>query len=491
MESKYIPVIGLEIHLQLNLQNKMFSPEKFEYGAPNNTLTTPITLAYPGTLPTFNKEALYSAIKLGLSFGSDISNINYFDRKTYFYPDLPKGYQITQDKTPICKGGRIYFDVNGKEEYINLTRIHVEEDTANIKIIKSGNSNIYNNNGDKITLDYNRCGAALLEIVTKPEFKNSDEVFYFLHELRRIVRFLKISNCNMEEGSLRCDVNVSLTQGNSKAGQNRVEVKNLNSIKNVKTAIEYEIIRQSEILNNNNQIKNETRTFVPENNTTKFMRLKENSSDYRYTREFNIPPIVISDNEINNIKNNLETLPREYKKKLMSEYNLSEYISDIFLENLDMLHYFETLAKTITNYETLANWLIGPIKKLLNKYKIEINELNIDKNNLCELITLVIDNKISYSTATQIVLEKLIENPLKPTQELIKELNLTQDLETNYIKSMINNVLTEYSNKVVEYKNGKKGILGLFVGEVMKRTKNKANPKITSELIQKAIEENY
>lgn len=485
MSSVYVPVIGLEIHLQLNLQNKMFCKEKFEYGVLTNTLVSPTTLAYPGTLPTFNREAFNCAIKLGLSFGSNITNVNYFDRKSYFYPDLPKGYQITQDKTPICRGGEIYFDVHGKEKSIKLRRIHVEEDTANIKIDKSGESNIYNNNGDKIIIDYNRCGVALLEIVTEPEFKDSDEVFSFLHELRRIVRFLKISNGNMEEGSLRCDVNISLISKNNKT--NRVEIKNLNSIRNVKNAIEYEIQRQSDILNNNNEVRSETRMFVHKNNTTKFMRLKENSTDYHYTREYNLPQIFISDHEIEDIKKKLPILPREYKKKLIKEYGLSEYVSNIFIENLDLLHYFENLAKTFKKYVTLANWIIGPIKNLLNEYKIEISELNISQDNICNLMILTEENKINYSSATQLVLKNLIKNPTKTTIEIINELNLIQDLDNNHIETIAKEVLSEYSNKVLEYKNGKKGLLGLFVGEIMKRTKNKANPKIINEIVLKEI----
>ena len=487
MESNYIPIIGLEIHLQLNLKRKMFCPENFEYGVLNNTLISPITLAYPGTLPSFNREAMNSAIKLGLSFGSDIANLNYFDRKNYFYPDLPKGFQITQDKTPICKGGRIYFDISGEEKYINLTRIHVEEDTANIKIEKNSKSNVYNKNGDKIVIDYNRCGVALLEIVTEPEFRHSDEVFYFLHELRRIVRFLNISSGNMEEGKLRCDVNISLKSKNENISSNRVEIKNINSIRNVKNAIEYEILRQSDILDKNDTVRLETRMFVPENNTTKFMRLKESSSDYHYIREFNIPPILISEEEIQNIKNDLPILPREYKKKLMTEYRLSDYVSNIFIENLDLLYYFEDLSKILKNYNVLANWIIGPIKNLLNCNKLEINELNIDKNNICELITLVEENKINYSSATQIVLKKLVDNPSKSTKEIVNELNLIQNLDYNYIKSVANDVLNEYKGKVNEYKNGKKGLLGLFVGEVIKRTKNKANPKIINDIISEII----
>ena len=484
MGINYIPVIGLEIHLQLKLNTKMFSPEGFTYGAISNTYTSPVTLACPGALPTINRDVFTSAIKLGLTCGCKITNLNYFDRKNYFYPDLPKGYQITQDKTPICLGGRIYFDSTNSEKYIDLTRIHIEEDTANIKIVNDSDTKIYNSSGNKIFIDYNRCGVALLEIVTEPEFRSPDDVYYFLHELRRLVRFLDISNGNMEEGSLRCDVNISLMEeGSNKYGQ-RVEVKNINSISNVRNAINYEINRQTEILDSNKNIESETRMFIPENNTTRFMRLKESSNEYHYMREYDILPVYISDDEILSIKNNLPISPREYKKKLLNEYSLTEYISDILLENIDLLHYFESLCK-IKDIKaiTIANWIIGPIKSLLNEYKINIDELNINKNEIILLIKLVEENKISYIAATQIVLKELINNTCKSVNEIINNFNLIQTSDEDYIKTLVNDILNEYPEKVNQYKNGKVGLLGFFIGEVMKRSEMKANPKVVNKII--------
>ena len=486
MGGKYIPVIGLEIHLQLKLGTKMFSPEGFTYGAISNTYISPVTLAYPGALPVVNKDAFVSAIKLGLTCGCKITNLNYFDRKNYFYPDLPKGYQITQNETPICLGGRIYFSsTDSEEKYIDLTRIHIEEDTANVKVVNDSDTILYNSAGNKIFIDYNRCGVALLEIVTEPGFRSADDVFYFLHELRRLVRFLDISNGNMEEGSLRCDVNISIMpEGSNEYGQ-RIEVKNINSISNVRNAINYEINRQAELLDSNKCIESETRMYIPENNTTRFMRLKESSSEYHYMREYDILPIYISDDQILEIKNNLPISPREYKKKLLNEYNLTEYISDILLENIDLLHYFESLCK-IENIKfiTIANWIIGPLKSLLNEYKIEVSELRISNDDIVFLIKLVEENKINYLAATQIVLKEMLKNSGRSVIDIVNEFNLIQTSDEDYIKNLISNILNDFPEKVNQYKKGKVGLLGFFIGEVMKRSEMKANPKVVDKIIR-------
>ena len=496
MELKYIPVIGLEIHIQLNLENKMFSPEKFDYGVISNTLISNITMAYPGTLPQFNKNVIDSALKLGVACDCNITNLNYFSRKNYFYPDLPKGYQITQDDTPICRNGKIFYDVDNKEKCINLTRIHIEEDTANLKVIKKSseikeynNRSIYNNNGDEIFIDYNRCGVALLELVTEPEFRSSDEVFCFLHELRRLVRFLNISNGNMEEGSLRCDVNISLMKENDTKFGNRVEIKNINSISNVKNAIEFEIIRQSNLLKNNEAVDIETRMFIAEDNSTKKMRSKESSDDYHYIRDYDLNPVYVSDEDIDKIKNSMSLLPRQYRKKLINEYNLSTNIADIFIEDIPLLKYYEELCNynNFKHYDKVANWLLGPIKGILNEYKLDIEDIKISKENIIELIQLVLDNKVNYSTASQIILKKMFEDYNKTPIEIAKELNLIQDLNEDNIKILVDEVLEKYKDRIDEYRNGKKGLLGVFIGEVIKKSNGKANPKHVQELILKSI----
>ena len=497
MGLKYISVIGLEIHIQLNLKNKMFSPERFSYGAISNTLISNITKAFPGTLPQFNDNVIESAVKLGLSCNCNITNLNYFSRKNYFYPDLPKGYQITQDDTPICRNGRIYFDVNDVEKYVNLTRIHIEEDTANLKVIKKSNDiknyskdNIYNNNGDEIFIDYNRCGVALLELVTEPEFRSSDEVFSFLHELRRLVRFLNISNGNMEEGSLRCDVNISLMKEDDDKFGNRVEIKNINSISNVKNAIEFEILRQANLLDNGKKVDIETRMFIAEDNSTKKMRSKESSDDYHYIRDYDLNPIYISNDQINEIKNKMTLLPRQYKKKLINEYHRNKSIAEIFIEDIPLLKYFEDICNcnNFKNYDKVANLLLGPIKGILNEYKLEVNDIKIPKENIVELIKLVIDNKVNYSTASQIILKQMFENPDKTPIYIAKELNLIQDLEEDNVKILVAEVLEKYKDRIDEYKNGKKGLLGVFIGEVIKNSNGKANPVLVKKLIIERLE---
>ena len=326
---------------------------------------------------------------------------------------------------------------------------------------------------------------ALLELVTEPEFRSSAEVFSFLHELRRLVRFLNISNGNMEEGSLRCDVNISLMKENDDKFGNRVEIKNINSISNVKNAIEFEILRQSNLLDNGKNVDVETRMFIAEDNSTKKMRSKESSDDYHYIRDYDLNPIYVSNDQINEIKNKMTLLPREYKKKLINDYHLSKSIAEIFIEDIPLLQYFEDICNynNFQNYDKVANWLLGPIKGILNEYKLEVTDIKIPKENIVQLIKLVIDNKVNYSTASQIILKQMFENPLKTPTLIAKELNLIQDLEEGNIKNLVDEVLEKYKDRIEEYKNGKKGLLGVFIGEVIKNSNGKANPVLVRNLI--------
>lgn len=497
---KYSSVIGLEIHIQLNLEQKVFSPERFEFGILPNSLTSEISLGYPGTLPILNKKVFESAIKLGLSCNSTITKKNFFSRKNYFYPDLPKGYQITQDETPICTGGFINFSVDNKESRINLTRIHIEEDAAKIQVLDKceevceknilhGLKNYIIKNEDKIIeIDFNRSGVALLEIVTEPEFSSGYEVFCFLHELRRIVRFLDICNGNMEEGSMRCDANISIMPENSNIYGQRVEVKNMNSIKNTQLAIEYEIKRQVDIISNSGHIVPETRTFDPNTGTTIFQRLKESKDDYKYFYEPDINPIYITEDYINEVKENISILPYEYKKKMMKEHGLSSYQAEVLLEDGILIKFYEEIcSNNFKHYVTVANWLLGPIKGFINENKNEFKDIKKYIKGIRELILMVLNNEVNYTIAVQKILKHIFLCPEKDPHVIAVELQILSTDDLSFIEEIISEVLIEYKNKVIEYKNGKKGLLGFFIGEVFRRSNFKANPKKIEKILLSKI----
>lgn len=470
-------VIGLEIHAQLKIKSKMFAPEHFEFGVMPNTLISAISLAYPGTLPCINKEAIDCAIKLGLACNSTIEHVNYFARKNYFYPDLPKGYQITQDTTPICRGGYIVFDVGEHEKRIHITRIHLEEDAGKLT---------YNDDG--VDVDYNRAGVALVEIVTEPEFNSSDEVFAFLHELRRIVRYLDVCNGNMEEGSLRCDANVSIMPIDSTLLGNKVEVKNMNSISNVKTAIEYEINRQKDILLSAGKVSQETRMFDPEHGITKLQRKKEDFSDYKYFLEPDLNPVFVSEEWIKNISLLLPELPRQYKKRLIQENGLTEYQARVLIENKDLLLLFEDItSQNFNNDAIVANWVLGPIRGCMNSRKVSFEETGMASENLRELISMVINGDVSYTVATQEILPVMFDNITLSPNDIAKKFNCLQNDDVTYINALSEEVLKSYPSKVAEYKNGKKGLLGFFVGEVMRKSNMKADPKIANKILTQML----
>ncbi|MCP3660858.1 MAG: Asp-tRNA(Asn)/Glu-tRNA(Gln) amidotransferase subunit GatB [Bacteroidetes bacterium] len=475
----YIPVIGLEIHAQLSTKTKMFSPERYEYGALPNTSVSNITLAHPGTMPSINKKAIEYAIKMGLVCDCKINEYNIFARKNYFYPDLPKGYQITQHNDPICSQGNIIIDLeNNKEKKVRINRIHLEEDTGKA---------LHNIIPNKTLLDFNRAGAPLIEIVTEPDLACSKEAYFLLHEIRKIVRYLEICDGNMEEGSLRCDANISVMKREDKEYGQKVEVKNMNSIRNVQLAIEYEIVRQIEELEKGNTIQSETRSFNASNGKTIKMRTKETLSDYRYFPEPDISPIIINDKWINEIKSSIPILAREYYSKFTQEYKLPSYDAKLITENKELAKYFESICKFTKNYKSASNWIMGPIKSHLNDLKINISEFEIIPKQIASIISLIDEGKLNMSSATKILFPKLIDNPKKEIELIVKELNLIQEKDTNKIDLWINEVIKENPQKVDLYKKGKKGLLGMFMGEIMKKSKGTADPSITSQKLKEIL----
>jgi aspartyl-tRNA(Asn)/glutamyl-tRNA(Gln) amidotransferase subunit B len=480
IRDKYTAVIGLEVHAQLLTRSKIYNSDSTEYGSLPNTNVGVITLAHPGTLPRLNKRVVEYAIKMGLACHSTITRFNIFDRKNYFYPDLPKGYQITQDRTPICVGGYVTIDTNGGARNIELHRIHIEEDAGKSMHLAQETDTL---------VDFNRAGVPLIEIVSQPDIKTSDEAYAYLTEIRKLVRYLDICDGNMEEGSLRCDANISVMLNGAKEFGKKVEVKNMNSIRNVQRAIDHEIERQIEEIENGNTISSETRTFDASNGLTYSMRTKEELNDYRYFPDPDLSPLVVSEAWLNEIKASMPSLPRELYNKYVQEFNLPAYDAHVLTDSKDVALYFESVCVLTKNYKAASNWVMGPVKSYLNELTLSADEFPISPKVLVELMNLVEDNKISFSIASQRVFPELLKSPNKTALEVAQQLNVIQDSNQDSILPIIDQVLKDFPLKVEEYKNGKKGIVGMFMGEVMKRSQGKADPKVANELITKKLEE--
>jgi len=475
LSEKYEVIIGLEVHAQLLTASKAFSGDKAEFGAMPNTHISAISLGYPGTLPRHNQKAVEMAIKVGLAFGCEITYENIYARKNYFYADLPKGYQITQDKTPLCKGGGVKIKLeDGTDKEIALTRIHMEED--------SGKS-IHDMDLHYSLIDYNRAGTALIEIVTEPVIKSGEEAYKYITEVRKILRHLEVCDGNMEEGSLRCDANISIMPKGSNVFGTKVEVKNMNSISNVKRAIEFEIIRQAEAIEKGETIVGETRSYDAVKNITFSMRAKELVNDYRYFPEPDLPPLYVSEEMIEAIKRDMPLLPEQLKNKFMSEFGLSAYDALLLTENKEMAAYFTQVTPHTQNYKAAANWIMGDVKSYLNTNALDIREFPLSGESLAALIALVDASKVSHSIAAQRVFPEMLANPAENPESIATRLNLIQNSDAGYLEGIIDAVLTDWADKVAEYQAGKKGLMGLFMGEVMKRSQGKADPKATSKLL--------
>lgn len=471
---KYEIVIGLEVHTQLNTKTKIFASDEADFGAAPNTHISPITLGLPGVLPKLNKEVLGKAIKLGIALNCNISEENHFARKNYFYADLPKGYQISQDKKPICTGGFVEINVNGEQKNIALTRIHMEEDAG---------KNNHELNPEFSLIDLNRAGVPLLEIVSEPDIRSSDEAYAYVSELRKLVRYLDICDGNMEEGSMRCDANVSVRLKGETTYRNRVEVKNMNSIRNVKRAIDIEVKRQIDIYESGGTIDQETRSFNQTDGTSFPLRSKENAHDYRYFPEPDLPPVVITQQTIDEIKAVMPQLPKELQHKFTTEYKLSAYDAQVLTDEKETALYFLDLIKYTSNYKSAANWLNNEIKSFLNENNIPFAEFTIKPSQIAEIIKLMDDNIISSSGA-KTIFKSMTDGNNDSAIAIAEALNLIQSSDTDELSNWIQQVLAKYPDKVKEYKNGKKGNLNLFMGEVMKLSRGSADPKKTTKLLE-------
>ncbi len=478
---KYQPIIGLEVHIQLLTKSKAYCSDSTEYGGLPNTQVSPISLGHPGTLPMVNKRVIEFAIRLGIACKCKITRENQYARKNYFYADLPKGYQITQHLTPICTGGYITINTPDGKKRVELTRIHMEEDTG---------KSIHDQDAYDTLIDLNRAGVPLLEIVTEPVIANADEAYQYLTELRRLVRYLEICDGNMEEGSLRCDANVSvMLKGANKFGT-KIEVKNMNSIRNVQTAIEHEIERQIGEVETGKILTQETRSFDATKGTTFTMRTKESADDYRYFPEPDLPPVIVTEKDVDEVRHTLPPLPEELLEKYTGTFNLSNYDASVIIDNKEFALYFEQLTQQTTNYKAAANWMMGDIKSYLNQNAVTIKDFPLPAIKIAEIIALIENGKVSYTIASQRIFPEMVKNPAKTARQIAEENNLIQESDSSVLELIVAQAIAKYPEKVLEYKNGKAGLLGLFMGEVMKLSKGKADPKIANQLVKDALEKN-
>ena len=479
INENYEAVIGLEVHIQLSTKSKMYSSDSAEYGALPNTNVSVISLGHPGTLPKVNKKAVEFAVKLGLAVDAQITSHNLFARKNYFYADLPKGYQITQDKTPICTGGFIQIKDGKGQKKINLTRIHMEEDAG---------KSLHDQDPFDTLVDLNRAGVPLLEIVSEPDIKTSEEAYAYLTEVRKLVRYLEICDGNMEEGSLRCDANISVRPKGQKEFGKKVEVKNMNSIRNVQRAIEFEINRQIIDIESGKEIAVETRSFDAVNGSTFSLRSKESANDYRYFPEPDLQPLVLTDSFISSIRENLPELPHELFNRFVKKYGLSEYDAGNLTEQKGIALYFSQLTQVTKNYKAAANWMMGSVKSFLNENALTIDEFPLSPTKIAELIAIIEEGKISNSAASQQVFPAMLKHPEKSPLEISVELNVIQESNSDALQELVNQAISKYPEKVTEYKLGKTNLLSLFMGEVMKLSKGKADPKLASQLIKETLD---
>ena len=472
LREKYEVVIGLEVHAQLKTKSKIFAPDSTEFGNEQNSQISPITLGMPGVLPVLNKECVNMGIKLGLALNCQIPERCKFDRKQYFYPDLPKGYQISQYDEPICVNG--YIDIKGKR--IGITRAHLEEDAG--KLVHVGSAGIAGSTYSLV--DLNRAGTPLLEIVSEPDIRSSEEAKNYMEELRNIVRYIGVCDGNLEEGSMRCDANISIMPKGSKEFGTRAEIKNVNSFKALQRAIEYEIDRQIELVEDGEEVVQETRLWDDNAGETRSMRGKEDAHDYRYFPEPDLMPLSISREWVEEIRNSMPELPSQKRQRYM-DLGLSEYDASVIVEQMQSALFFDKVLELGGNAKIAVNFMMGEIAAYLKENHIEINETKLTPENLAELVGLIEKDTISNNIGKQILIE-MIEEGTKAS-DIVEKKGLSQITDVDAIRKMVEEVVNNNPNQVEQYKSGKTNILGFFVGQIMKATKGRANPKTVNEIL--------
>ncbi len=478
-------VIGLEVHAELLTASKIFCGCSAKFGAAPNENTCPLCIGMPGVLPVLNRQVVEFGIKTGLAIHCEIQQRSRWSRKNYFYPDLPKGYQITQYDLPICLGGHVDIRLEGEDQdrSIPLTRIHMEEDTG---------KNIHDAHTDASLVDYNRCGVPLLEIVSEPDLRSSAEAGAYLRKLRAILQYLQVCDGNMEEGSFRCDANISIRpQGATELGT-KAEIKNLNSFRSVERAIDYEIERQTKAIRAGESIVQETRLWDTDREVTRSMRSKESAHDYRYFSEPDLLPLDVSADWIERVKGELPELPDERSARFVSEYELPAYDAEVLTARKDVADYFEAAVGIHRNPKAVSNWVMGEVLRIVNDRKLDqelvIEAWPVSAQQLAGLIALIDDGTISGKIAKS-VFEDLLDNDKSPAS-VVEEKGLSQVSDSAELESIVDGVLAGQDDKIAEYRAGKEKMLGFFVGQIMKKTQGKANPKLVNEILRKRLQSN-
>lgn len=477
---KYEAVIGLEIHCELKTKTKIFCGCATGFGAEQNTHVCPVCLGLPGVLPTVNKRVVEFGIKAGLATNCTINKYSKFDRKNYYYPDLPKNWQTSQYDLPIAEHGWVDIDVDGEKKRIRLTRIHMEEDAG--KLVHSGTTI---KDSATSNVDYNRTGVPLLEIVSEPDLRSAEEARAYMEKIKAIMEYIDVSNCRMEEGNLRADINVSLRPAGTEELGTRTEMKNINSFKNLEDAINYEIERQQEVLEDGGHIVQETRTFDPARGITLSMRSKENAHDYRYMPEPDLPPIVTSEETIEKYRSELPELPDARRARLEKEYGLSDYDAGIITSSRAMAEYFDAVVATGADPKLAANWIMGDLAKNLNEDGIDIAKSPVSAERLGKMIGLIMKDTISGKIAKK-VFKEMWTNEDDP-EKIVKDKGLVQITDTGAIEAAVDAAIAANPKAVEEYKGGKKKAIGALVGQVMKATRGKANPQMVNKMLAEKL----
>jgi aspartyl-tRNA(Asn)/glutamyl-tRNA(Gln) amidotransferase subunit B len=486
--TEYEAIIGLETHCQLNTKSKIFCTCPTTFDSPPNTNVCPVCLGYPGVLPVLNEEVLASAVKLGLAIEGQIAPYSKFDRKQYFYPDLPKNYQISQFDLPIVEHGRLEIELVDKKtkevsrKTIGITRLHMEEDAG--KLVHAGSERLSGSTHSLV--DFNRTGVPLLEIVSEPDLRTGQEAAEYATELRRLVRYLGIGDGNMQEGSLRCDVNISVRKKGATKFGTKVEIKNMNSFSAIQKAIEYEIERQIEAIENGEAIVQETRLWEEGSQRTISMRKKEGSSDYRYFPEPDLPPLEVSAEQLEHWKTQLPELPAKKRLRYEEEFGLSAYDARVLTDDRTVASYFETAVSHGGNAKLVANWISQDIAAYLNNNKLTIDEIALKAESLADLVKLIENGTISGKIAKEILPELLTEGG--SPQELVAQKGLIQISDTSAIETLIDEIIAAHPGELEKYRSGKTNLKGFFVGQVMKKSSGKADPKLTNQLLDKKLQ---
>ena len=473
--NEYEVVIGLEVHAQVLSESKLFSSSPTKFGAEPNTQVSLVDAAFPGMLPVINEFCIKQAVKTGIGLNAKINKKSIFDRKNYFYADLPQGYQISQYKNPIVGEGSIILDLPNGEKKIGIERLHLEQDAG---------KSIHDIDPVNTFVDLNRSGVALMEIVSKPDLRSLEEVNLYIKKLRSIMRYLGTCDGNMQEGSLRADVNVSVRKKGDKNYGTRCEIKNVNSIKFMQLAIDYEANRQIDVIEDGGKIDQETRLFDTKKNETRSMRSKEDAHDYRYFPDPDLLPLELSDEFINNLKKDIPELPDEKKKRFIEEFKLSPYEANILVSDIETSKYFEEVVKK-SDIKLSTNWITGELFALLNEKNLEISESPISAKNLSKLINLIKDGTISGKIAKSVF--ELMKDGDKDPQKITEEKSLKQQSDPKELEKLIDKVISNNEDKVKEYKSGKEKLFGFFVGQAMKISGGKANPQLINEILKKKL----